>query len=174
MAAWTSSPFTTLPTSVATASAKPAFPQKTVAASASPKLKAWLNTPELVAIPTGNSVSLNPNLFDKGASPTPTAISIGSLLTAETSPPSSTTAILQPSATMSSTARSANTPATAAIGPTPAFNAASAISLTTNGSAGTFTGISDSKNRRWLSPKFSSSSLLRLIDSTATSIALSL
>ena len=129
-------PFTTLPTAVAAASAKPAFLQKTVAASASPKLNAWLNLPELVAIPMGNSVSLNPKRFDRGSLPAARATSMGLSETAEISPPSSTTATLQPAFCMSATAKSAMTPATAAIGPTFAFCAAIAINLATIGSLG--------------------------------------
>ena len=41
----------------------------TVTASASPKLSAWLNLPELVATPIGNSSSLNPMRLDRGSSP---------------------------------------------------------------------------------------------------------
>src|SRR3990170_5114557 len=103
MAAWQSSPFTTLPTAVAAASANPALPQKTVAASASPKLKAWVKRPELVATPIGKAVSLKPNFLDKGSSPAASATSTGTLDTAETSPPSSTTATSQPALSMSLT-----------------------------------------------------------------------
>lgn len=133
---------TTLPTAVAAASASPAFWQKTVAASASPKLNAWLKRPELVARPTGNSVSLKPNFFDRGASPAARAASMGWLAVAEISPPFSTTATLQPCLVMSLTAKSARTPATAAMGPTFAVSAASAISLATSGVLGIGYGLS--------------------------------
>src|SRR5208283_3197804 len=140
------SPLTKLPTAVAAASAKEAFLQKTVAASASPKLNAWLNRPELVAMPIGNSVSRKPNRFDRGSSPAATATSTGMFDVAEISPPSSTTATSQPALVMSFTATSAMTPATAAIGPTPAFSAAKAINLATSGFSGGGIGFSVYKN----------------------------
>ena len=81
MPAWipssASSPLTTFPTAVAAASAKVAFLQKTVAASASPKLSAWLKRPELVATPIGNSVNLKPKRLESGSSPAATATSTG-------------------------------------------------------------------------------------------------
>ena len=58
-------PLTMLHTKVAAASANPAFLAKIVTASASPKLKAWLNLPELVAIPAGNFLSLKPNFLER-------------------------------------------------------------------------------------------------------------
>jgi len=142
MACWWFSPLTALPTAVAAASASPASLQKTVAASASPKLSAWLNRPELVASPIGKSVSRKPNFFESGSSPAASATSIGLSDIAEISPPFSIAATLQPCCIISFTARSARTPATAAIGPTSAFCATSAMSLATRGCCGAGKGLS--------------------------------
>lgn len=135
------SPFITLPTAVAVASANVAFSVKTIAASASPKLSAWLNRPELVAMAMGDSLSRKPNRLERASSPAATATSTGWSESAMISPPFSTTATLHPVCFISVTARSAMAPATAAMGPTSAFVAASAIIFATRGFLGATIGV---------------------------------